>query len=215
MLSPLDSLELAREVGALLDAQLPRRTGPWWAWQRTRAHAQTCCWLVSARGLTITPWIPPSQTIEHFSEPERRLYLSATVGDPEDLRRRIGCPPAQLITAAVPPRQGRRFVALVRPEREQTPEQLIAQARPLLQQSRKTLWLCARSNTADAFQAQLTGPTLGTVHRLHADNGAAENFAAASNGQLVCAGRYDGMDFPADACHLEILPEVPVASQRA
>ena len=212
MLSPLDSLELAGEVGALLDAQLPERTGPWWAWQRTRAHAQTCCWLVSARGLTITPWIPPSQTIEHFIEPERRLYLSATVGDMEDLRRRIGCPPAQRITAAVPPRQGRRFVALVRPEREQTPEQLIRQARPLLEQSRKTLWLCARSNTADAFQAELTGAGLGEVHRLQADNGAAEDFAAASDGQLVCAGRYDGMDFPADACRLEILPEVPVAT---
>ncbi len=212
MLSPLDSLELAREVGALLDAQLQQRTDPWWAWQRTRAHAQTCCWLVSARGLTITPWIPPSQTIKHFSEPERRLYLSATIGDIEDLRRRIGCPPAQRITAAVPPRQGRRFVALVRPEREQTPDQLIAQARPLLEHSGKTLWLCARSNTADAFQAELTGAGFGEVHRLQADNGAAEEFAAASDGQLVCAGRYDGMDFPADTCRLEILPEVPVAT---
>ena len=212
MLSPLDSLELARDVGALLDAHLPERSPAWWAWQRTRAHAHACCWLVSARGLTITPWVPPSQTIEHFSAPERRLYLSATVGDLEDLRRRIGCPPAQRITAAVPPRQGRRFVALVRPDREQTPAELIAQARPLLAHARKALWLCARSATAEALQAELTGAGLGEVHRLHADNGAAEDFAGEKDGQLVCAGRYDGMDFPGDACQLEILPEVPVAT---
>jgi hypothetical protein len=212
MLSPLDSLELAREVGALLDAHLPERSSAWWAWKRTRTRAQACCWLVSPRGLTITPWIPPSQTIEHFSEPERRLYLSATVGDLEDLRRRIGCPPVQRVTAAVPPRQGRRFVALVRPDREQTPQELIAQARPLLVHARKALWLCARSNTAAALQAELTGAGLGDVHRLHADNGAAEDFAGEQDAQLVCAGRYDGMDFPDETCRLEIVPEVPVAT---
>ncbi len=212
MLSPLDSLEVAREVGALLDAHLPERSPAWWAWQRTRTRAQACCWLVSARGLTIAPWIPPSQTIEHFSEPERRLYLSATVGDLEDLRRRIGCPPAQRITAAVPPRQGRRFVALVRPDREQTAPELIAQARPLLGEARKALWLCARSTTADQVQAALTDAGLGQVRRLQADNGAAEDFAGDADGQLVCAGRYDGMDFPAEACSLEILPEIPVAT---
>jgi hypothetical protein len=212
MLSPLDSLELAREVSVLLDAHLPERSSAWWAWQRTRTRAQACCWLVSARGLTITPWIPPSQTIDHFSEPERRLYLSATVGDLEDLRRRIGCPPAQRITATVPSRQGKRFVALVRPDREQTPEELIAQARPLLAYARKALWLCARSTTATAVQAELTGAGLGDVHRLHADNGAAEHFTGEDDGQLLCAGRYDGMDFPGEACQLEILPEIPVAT---
>jgi hypothetical protein len=212
MLSPLDSLELARDVGALLDTHIPERSPSWWAWQRTRTHASGCCWLVSARGLTITPWIPPSQTIEHFSEPERRLYLSATVGDLEDLRRRIGCPSAQRITAAVLPRQGRRFVALLRPDREQTPEELVAQARPLLEHAHKALWLCARSATAEALQTELTGAGLGEVHRLLADNGAVENFAGGSEGHLVCAGRYDGMDFPGDACQLEILPEIPVAT---
>lgn len=212
MLSPLDSLEVAREVGALLDAQLEDGSPAWWAWRRTRSHAQACCWLVSARGLTITPWIPPSQTIEHFAEPERRLYLSATVGDLNDLRRRVGCPPVERVTAAVPPRQGKRFVGLLRPDREQTPMEIVTEAQPLIAAASKALWLCARSSTADVLQAALIDAKLGNVRRLQADNGAADLFAAAETGQLVCAGRYDGMDFPGDSCRLEILPEIPVAT---
>ncbi len=212
MLSPLDSLEVAREVGALLDAQLEDGSPAWWAWRRTRSHAQACCWLVSARGLTITPWIPPSQTIEHFAEPERRLYLSATVGDLNDLRRRVGCPPVERVTAAVPPRQGKRFVGLLRPDREQTPMEIVTEAQPLIAAAGKALWLCARSSTADVLQAALIDAKLGNVRRLQADNGAADLFAAVETGQLVCAGRYDGMDFPGDSCRLEILPEIPVAT---
>ena len=212
MLSPLDSLEVTSEVGALLDDQLEERSQPWWAWRRTRAHAHVCCWLVSARGLTITPWIPPSQTIEHFSEPQRRLYLSATIGDINDLRRRIGCFPAERVTASVPPRQGTRFVALARPEREQSPSEIVSELKPLLDRAQKALWLCARSTTADLMQGALTDSRLGNVRRLQGDNPAADLFAADEAGQLVSARRYDGMDFPEDACRLEVLPEIPVAT---
>jgi hypothetical protein len=47
---------------------------------------------------------------------------------------------------------------------------------------------------------------------LDADNGADEPFAAEPSGHLITAGRYDGMDFPDDACRVEVLPEVPVAT---
>ncbi|WP_168699687.1 hypothetical protein, partial [Gordonia paraffinivorans] len=83
-------LELADDVGPLLHERLAEGEPNWWAWRRLRNHAATACWLVSPRGFTITPWVPPSWRIPHFREPERRLYLSATIGDPEDLRRRIG-----------------------------------------------------------------------------------------------------------------------------
>lgn len=212
MLSPLDSLEVAEDVGALLDAGLTEGSPAWWAWRRTRSRAESCCWIVSSRGLTITPWVPPSQTIDHFHEPERRLYLSATVGDLDDLQRRLGCARTEKITAAVPPRQGKRFVAIVRAQREQEPEEIVVQAKPLLDRARKSLWLCARSSTADRVEHALATEGAPSIRRLQGDNGAADLFAADATGQLVCAGRYDGMDFPDDACRVEILPEVPVAT---
>ena len=212
MLSPLDSLEVADDITDLLDNGLVDGSPAWWAWRRTRSHAASCCWVVSSRGLTITPWLPPSQTIEHFRVPERRLYLSATVGDVEDLRRRLGCGPVEKISASVPPRQGKRFVAIVRAPREQEPEEIVAEAKPLLDSFPKALWLCARSSTAERVALALGVAGAPSVRRLHGDNGAADLFAADPAAQLVCAGRYDGMDFPDDACRVEILPEVPVAT---
>lgn len=213
MLSPLDSLEIADELRSLLDAHISDDTPAWWSWRRIRQHAATCCWLISPRGLTVTPWLPPSQTIEHFADPERRLYLSATVGDSEDLRRRIGCGPLTKLTADVAPEQGRRYVGIIRSGDEETPEQIVGAVEPLVGETGKALWLCARHNTADDIEAAITAHGLsGPVLRLVEDNGAAEAFAASETGQLICAGRYDGMDFPDDACRVEILPEVPVAT---
>lgn len=212
MLSPLDSLEVAADIAVQLDEGLIEGSAAWWAWRRTRSRAASCCWVVSSRGLTITPWLPPSQTIEHFRVPERRLYLSATVGDVEDLRRRLGCGPVVKITASVPPRQGKRFVAIVRAPREQEPEEIVTQAQPLLDSFPKALWLCARSSTADRVELALGSAGIPSVRRLRGDNGAADAFAADAAGHLICAGRYDGMDFPDDACRVEILPEVPVAT---
>ncbi len=53
---------------------------------------------------------------------------------------------------------------------------------------------------------------VGSVRRLVGDNGEDEPFAAAEAGHLVTAGRYDGLDFPGDACRVEVLPEVPIAT---
>jgi hypothetical protein len=102
-----DSADLSDGVRDLLDARLVAGSEPWWGWQRIRDRLEICCWLVSPRAVTFTPYIPPTQTLAHFSEPTRRLYMSATVGSVDDLHRRLGTPPAIKLTAAVQPRQGR------------------------------------------------------------------------------------------------------------
>ena len=123
-----DSADLANEVRDLLDARIEAYSDPWWAWLRIRDHLEVCCWLLSPRGITFTPYIPPAQTIDHFQEPERRLYLSATVGSVDDLQRRLGTPPFVKLTASAQPRQGERFVLM----RNSTKELAPAVARPRL-----------------------------------------------------------------------------------
>lgn len=213
MLAFPDSVELAAELRDLLDARLVQWSPAWWAWQRTRQHAEACCWLLSARAITITPYIPPSQTIDHFSEPSRRLYLSATIGNTDDMRRRLGTPPLTKLTATVQPRQGERLVVLNEDTSARNVSSLVAELTPFLTAHRKALWLCARLNTADLIVESLeetTSPV--TVLRLEQDNGSDEAFSAATSGHLVTAGRYDGMDFPDDACRVEVVPEVPIAT---
>lgn len=64
-----DSADLSDDVRALFDARLVNGSEAWWGWQRVRERLEVCCWLVSARGVTFTPYIPPSQTIAHFWTP--------------------------------------------------------------------------------------------------------------------------------------------------
>jgi hypothetical protein len=146
-------------------------------------------------------------------EPERRLYLSATVGSVDDLQRRLGTPPLVKLSSSVQPRQGERLVVMRDDTELVSPTDLVRELGPFLTRQRKALWLCARRDTATAFEDALTSSALpGTVRRLEGDNAADEPFAAEATGHLVTAGRYDGMDFPGDACRVEVVPEVPVAT---
>ena len=208
-----DSAELASDVRDLLDGRLIEGSGAWWAWQQIRSRLEVCCWLVSHRAVTFTPYIPPSQTFPHFATPTRRLYMSATIGTVDDLRRRLGAPTLEKLSATVQPRQGDRLVLFSDAVEAARAEDTIESLRPLLTSARKALWLCARRDTAAAYVDALQSSGLpGAVRLLEADNGADEVFAAASDGHLVAAGRYDGMDFRDDACRVEVLPEIPIAT---
>lgn len=213
MLAFLDSADLADEVRDLLDVELEDGSRNWWAWKNIREHLETCCWLISGRGVTFTPYIPPTQTLEHFSEPSRRLYLSATIGTVDDLQRRLGAPPLELLTASVQPMQGERLVVLRDdPDMLDEPE-LVEELTPLLRDQGKALWLCARKETAaNVHDALVFAGLPGEVRILEGDNAADEPFAEEEAGHLVTAGRYDGMDFPGDACRVEVVPEVPIAT---
>jgi Helicase C-terminal domain len=213
MLAFPDSADLADEVRDLLDARLANGSDAWWGWQRIRDRLEVCCWLVSHRAVTFTPYIPPTQTLEHFYEPTRRLYLSATVGSVDDLQRRLGTPRFSKLEATVQPRQGDRLVVIRDGTELAIGSDLVDELRSFLDRQRKALWLCARRDTAITLEFALTLSGLpGTVRRLESDNGADEAFASEDAGQLLAAGRYDGMDFPGDTCRVEVVPEVPVAT---
>jgi len=213
MLAFPDSADLAGEVRELIDGGLENGSPEWWAWRNIRDQLGACCWLVSGRGVTFTPYIPPSQTLEHFSLPDSRLYLSATIGNVEDLERRLGAPPVTFLTASAPPRQGERLVVVRDGTEPLTEADLVGSLQPFLEQQRKALWLCARKDTAANVHSALVWSGLdGSVAVLESDNAADGPFAEADVGHLVAAGRYDGMDFPDDACRVEVIPEVPVAT---
>lgn len=207
-----DSLDLAADVRAVIDASLVEGTPEWWSWQQIRRRLGVCCWLVSPRAFTVTPFIPPAQTLEHFERPSRRLYMSATIGEVGDLRRRLGTPPFTKITAQVQPQQGQRFVVLGDALTPPTADELVDYLTPMLDEERKTLWLAARRTTAAELVTALSGARREPVLRLDGDNGADEEFSELDTGHLVTAGRYDGLDFPGDSCRLEVVPEVPVAT---
>jgi Rad3-related DNA helicase len=61
------------------------------------SHLDRCMVYASYRGLLIRPLIPPTTTHRAFANPDRRLYMSATLGAGGELERAFGRPPIHRI----------------------------------------------------------------------------------------------------------------------
>ncbi len=87
------------ELDALVEAAIEATEGSReyidlsFRWRRVRAKAKQSLVLVNSHEIVVRPYIYPTQDFRHLSAPRQRIFMSATVHDPEDLRRRLGTPP--------------------------------------------------------------------------------------------------------------------------
>jgi hypothetical protein len=195
-----------------------------------RANLRSCLFYVSRREFYIRPMIPP--TFEHgaFTDPEQRVYLSATLGDAGELERafgrtgikRVPVPPAWDKTGS-----GRRFfvfpeIAVASVEAvpagdsgdddEEDDEHLeLGLVRDLLNLAPKRLILTPDDDSATKIAKALDVPD---EERFTAkDEGAGiRAFIAADTGTLLAPSRYDGMDLADKACRMILMAGLPTAS---
>ena len=188
---------------------------------RTLAPALTRCGvLVGPTGIEIRPYHPPTQTVSGYARATHRLYLSATLGRPGDLQRRLGTypiatidTPAELCTATT----GRRTFLLNPSSSEPLSDVVVAFALAQTDAAAadgpgRAAWLCASNSEADDVEA-LLGEEGKTVFRLRSgDDAPFERWRNTPQAHLVTAGRFDGLDLPDDTCRLVVRPSVPAAS---
>jgi len=191
-----------------------------YVWPSIRSKSDALALFVTSYEFQLRPAIYPTETFRHFSEPIQRFYLSATLGDPEDLRRRIGCGSIHLLCPSNPQpgERGRRMVVLF-PSREEHGNQIgvIDEGlRTLWPVARKRLWMCSSWREVEQWKGWV--PPLKNGSRTHirelrsSDESQLEEFRQASLGHLFTAARYDGIDFPGDQCRLAIIPSPPITS---
>jgi hypothetical protein len=189
-------------------------------WRTLAPNLKRCGVLVGPTGIEIRPYHPPTQTVAGHLHASHRLYLSATLGRPGDLQRRLGThpivtidTPADLCTATT----GRRTFLLNPSSGEPLSDAVLGFA---LDQTNaavadgpgRAAWLCASNSEADEVEALLRDAGR-TVFRLRAgDDAPFEQWRTAPQAQLITAGRFDGLDLPDDTCRLVIIPSVPAAS---
>lgn len=188
---------------------------------RTLAPALTRCGiLVGPTGIEIRPYHPPTETVPGYARATHRLYLSATLGRPGDLQRRLGTypiatidTPAELCTATT----GRRTFLLNPSSNESLSDVVVDFALAQTDAAAadgpgRAVWLCASNSEADDVEALLREKGR-TVFRLRSgDDAPFERWRNTPGAQLVTAGRFDGLDLPDDTCRLVIIPSVPAAS---
>jgi hypothetical protein len=189
-------------------------------WGRVRERLDECNVYTSQRAITIRPYCLPVQTLSRWSDPAQRLYLSATIGDPGDLQRRLGSAPITKIGSdADAPTLGRRLIILNNDVEAEgaLPSRVALTVTEALRVHPKAVWLCASKAQADAWQAQMPAWLAGhgvpdaPVWRVGRGDDEIEQFRAAPSGHLFAAGRFDGMDFAGAQCRLVVLTTLPRA----
>jgi hypothetical protein len=187
-----------------------------WVWPKVREHLTQCGVLIGPSGIELRPYHPPTALNAGYSQARQRIYLSATLGSMDDLQRRVGGGKVTRLVTEQPLPGGatgdRIFVLNPSQDQAGDPAVLAWALDQVNAAGGRAAWLCASHAEADTFQTLLTD--FGhTVYRLRAgDDSIVDVWSRASQGHLVTAGRYDGLDLAGDLCRLVVIPTVPQAS---
>lgn len=191
-------------------------------WRDVRERLAEMNVYLSRRTIMIRPYCPPTQTLPRWSDPTQRLYLSATIGDPADLQRRLGSRSiAKIASIDGAPTLGRRMIVLNNdfqaPSDTVLPARMGAVILAALRRQPKALWLCASKAQADAWMQTVlpwlagNGLPISPAWTLGRQGDEIEQFRSAPSGHLFVGGRFDGMDFADGECRLAIVAALPRA----
>jgi len=225
LLSFLDQCAVADRLREIIDSSPDLDKGSQFTdfgfrWQRIRHRLREANIYISPTSIWIRPYIYPLRANQQYEQTTQRLYMSATVGDPGDLSRRLGVKPIKKIpvpTAFSDMTMGRRLVVMNRIAEEDIPDRFQAAILAALRIHPKSLWLCSSREDARKFerivsewlnQNELVGhPTW----ILTSEGDEIDLFKQSSRGHLFVGGRFDGMDFQAEECRLVVMTTLPRA----
>ena len=189
-------------------------------WQRLRSKLREANIYLGVNAIWIRPYIYPLMAFNHYAGSSQRMYVSATIGDPSDLSRRLGAKSITKIPIApehAEKTSGRRLIVMNRIEEEDIPPRLAGAILTALRIHPKSVWLCASSSDAEKYRNAVTewlnknGFVGHPTWQLSALGDEIDHFRAAREGHLFVAGRFDGMDFKADECRLVVVTTLPRA----
>lgn len=175
------------------------------------------CMVYASHGkIELRPLISPTATHDAFSSPQRRIFMSATLGEGGELERSFGI--SEIARMPIPrgwdkEGTGRRFFVFpeVTNELNDDPD-LVA---PWLKQ---TIELHGRTALLTPSAAESSKVLKGSSPEgfVRLDGHMVENdmtiFTGSKKSVLDLANRYDGVDLPDDACRLVILSGLPTQS---
>jgi hypothetical protein len=221
LLSFLDQAIVLPLIRETVDASDELKTDAdlYFRWSRLRPQLEQCNFYVSVRSICFRPQVYPLSANRHYEEADQRIYMSATIGNPADLARRLGSRPMTKLDIAgdqADETYGRRMI-IMNPGGDDGYERSWEVIETALEAHPKCLWLCVSKLHADTAQQELLewlearGIDPGYVASLSSDGDELTIFKDAVRGHLFVAGRFDGMDFSGDECRLVAFPRMPAA----
>ncbi|MEU4321435.1 helicase C-terminal domain-containing protein [Nocardia fluminea] len=222
LLSFLDQSAFADRFRTIMDAAPEMLTDDdlRYRWGRVRERIREVNVYCSTRSLCLRPYVYPLQDFVRYADAEQRIYLSATIGNPADLARRLGTKPIvklPLESGIATETYGRRLIVLNPDDSADFPLHLQRVVIAALRVQPKSVWLCASKKDAEEFKASITlwlkamGLPDGPTWLLSNLGDEIDQFKSSPTGHLFVGGRFDGMDFSADQCRLVVLATQPRA----
>lgn len=202
---------IAEDVRAILDThnEDPEIV---FSWKSLSENLLACHFYVSANQLLIRPIIPPTWSHAPFANAKQRIFMSATLGAGGDLERLTGRRTIQrLPIPAGWDRQGigRRFFVFPGISLDETEAKALRLA--LMQEAGRSLVLVPsdtkENEVGELVRATLKYPTFSADDIEITKAG----FLGQDKAVAIVANRYDGIDFPGDACRLLFIDGLPQA----
>ena len=220
LVSFIDQVEVAQHVTEMIDAA-HLNTDLSYRWDRLRPKICQSNMYISHQAVWLRPYVYPLTRNEYYRHTRQALYMSATVGDPGDLARRLGTRPIEKI--AVPPEHadkssGRRLIVMNRTSDDSDiPARMSSALLGAIRRHPKSVWLCTSEREAIALEQvvaewlECNGIKGHRTWLLTALGDEIDQFREATSGHLFVAGRFDGMDFSGGQCRIVVLRTLPKA----
>ncbi|MBB1607505.1 MULTISPECIES: DEAD/DEAH box helicase [unclassified Pseudomonas] len=184
-----------------------------YAWPLLRDNLHLCHALISSNAFTVTTVLPLVNSFPTFADAPRRIYMSATIADDSEIVRTFDADPRHVNGALTS-----RSLAGI-------------SERMILIPSLMKFDFNAHQVTKDLLK-QVAAHNLGAVVLVHSNHAAKswEDVAVFSegseqvekkiealqsrktNGPVVFANRYDGIDLPGDSCRLLVMEGLPAGT---
>lgn len=183
-------------------------------WPLLRDNLHLCHALISRNAFTITPILPLMNVFPTFSDTSRRIYMSATIADDSEIVRTFDADPC-LVGSALTSRSlagvSERMILIpdLMPFKLDTLD-AISQLLEWTAEKRKlgAVVLTPSNKAAQRWGDVATFAEGSEVVELQVE----QLQERSSNGPVVFANRYDGIDLPGDACRFLVMEGLPAGT---
>ncbi|MNQ22862.1 DEAD/DEAH box helicase [compost metagenome] len=183
-------------------------------WPLLRDNLHLCHALISRNSFTITPVLPLVNEFPTFSDAPRRIYMSATIADDSEIVRTFDADPRFVGSALTS-----RSLAGISERMILIPDLMPFKLDTLDAVSKLLKWTAEKrglgavvlvpSNNAAKRWDDVTTFAEGSEE---VERQVEQLQERASNGPVVFANRYDGIDLPGDACRLLVMEGLPAGT---
>lgn len=183
-------------------------------WPLLRDNLHLCHALISRHSFTITPVLPLVNEFPTFSDAPRRIYMSATIADDSEIVRTFDANPRFVGSALTS-----RSLAGISERMILIPDLMPFKLDTLDAVSKLLKWTAEKRNLgavvlvpANKAAKRWDDVTTFAEGSEEVERQVGQLQGRASNGPVVFANRYDGIDLPGDACRLLVMEGLPAGT---